>query len=449
MDKRTFMKTSSALIAGAALSPLTSCGTTVEEEPLKNWAGNLTFSTKNVHYPTSVEEIQELVTRLPSIRALGSRHSFSTIADSKQHLVATEALNQIVSLDKEAKTLTVEAGVRYGDICEYIHDRGFALHNLASLPHISIAGSGATSTHGSGVNHGGLATAVRAIEIVNANGDIINLSRESNLEMFTGAVVNLGALGIVTKVTLDLLPTFNMSQVVYRNMPMAALASDFESIMSIGYSVSLFTDWRNKNVNQVWIKSRSDASTIEPGKEFYGAALADREMHPVDDHPSESCTEQGGVDGPWHARLPHFKMGFTPSSGDELQAEFIIPFENGYEGMMIVEKMNEEISPHLLVSEIRTIAPDDFWMSPFYKKPCVAIHFTWKPHGDAVYALLPKIEEVLSPFGVRPHWGKLTTIQPSVLQSRIEKLSDFKELMNEFDPKGKFRNDYINTYLFS
>ena len=459
MQKRTFLKTTSAVIAGGILSPFTACQSPSSEtttatalskasKAMKNWAGNLTYSTENVHFPTSVEAVVELVQKLSTLRALGSQHSFNKVADSKHNLMSLREMKKIVSLDKTAQTVTVEAGVRYGDICEYLHENGFALHNLASLPHISIAGACATSTHGSGLKNGALAVGIKAVEMVKADGNIIQLDREKDGEEFNGAVVGLGALGIVTKLTLDLQPTFQMEQLVYRNLPMNALEENFETIMSSGYSVSLFTTWENKNVNQVWIKSKIDNPAKVSGSDFFGAQIADRHMHPLDDHSAESCTDQMGIAGPWFERLPHFKMGFTPSSGEELQAEYFVPLENGYQAMVNIEKLNKQITPHLFVSEIRTISADNYWMSPFYKKPCVAIHFTFKPEWEAIQKLLPEIESALGPFHARPHWGKLFTMTPSVLQSRIDKLNDFKDLISEYDPKGKLRNEFIQHNLF-
>lgn len=433
------------MIAGS-LFPLTSSAQ--EKKPLTNWAGNLTYGTTNVFAPNSVEQVQEFVKRLVKVRALGSRHSFNTIADSRKSLISTLALNKIVSLDKAANTVTVEAGIKYGELCQYLHENGYALHNLASLPHISIAGACATATHGSGVANGNLATQVSAIEFVKADGELVTLTKKDG-DQFNGAIVGLGALGLVTKITLDLLPTFNMQQVVYRNLPMKALESNFEAIMSSGYSVSLFTDWRNKNINEVWIKSRVEGNTLKSfAPEFYGAQLATKNMHPIEDQPAENCTEQMGVSGVWYERLPHFKMGFTPSAGKELQAEYFVPFENGYEAMMAVEKLNEKISPHVFVSEIRSIAADNFWMSPCYKKKCVAIHTTWKQE-DAVMSLLPLVEQQLAPFNPLPHWAKLFTLAAPVLQSRLGRLTDFKQLVNQYDPKGKFRNEFLEKNLYT
>ena len=148
-------------------------------------------------------------------------------------------------------------------------------------------------------------------------------------------------------------------------------------------------------------------------------------------------------------RMPHFKMGFKPSAGKELQSEYFVPIEHAYDAMMAMEKLHEKITPHLFISEIRTIAADDLWMSPCYKKTCVALHTTWKQEMDTVMNLLPVIEEQLAPFNARPHWAKLFTISPSVLQSRYAKLNDFKQLVNQYDPNGKFRNEFLSKNLFS
>jgi len=449
MNKRTFLKTSSALLAGSLFSPMISCRT--DEKPLTNWAENLTYSTGNVAYPKTAEEVREVIRKADKIRALGSRHSFNTIADSTVQQLSLNDMERFTRLDKTANTITVEGSRRYGDFCELLHKSGYALHNLASLPHISVAGACATATHGSGIKNGNLATAVTAIEFVNGAGEVVTLSRATNPDVFDGAVVGLGCLGMVTKVTLNLQPTFMMQQAVYRNLPMGTLKDNFETIMGSGYSVSLFTDWTKQNINQVWIKSKLDGNSTAPVKlapEFYGAKLATQNMHPLDDHSAENCTEQMGVPGPWYERLPHFKMGFTPSSGKELQSEFFLPIEHAYEAMQALAAMQADITPHLFITEIRTIAADTFWMSPHLNHTCVAIHFTWKPEWEAVKKVLPKIENKLAPFNARPHWGKLFTMAPAVLQSRISKLAEFKTLMAKHDPTGKFRNAFIDSALF-
>jgi alditol oxidase len=448
MNKRIFLKTSSVLTGGALLSRFAGCTPEQKKEHMKNWAGNLEYSTGNVHYPKTVAEVQEAVKKCKKVRPLGSKHSFNKIADSTENQISLQEMNKVVSLNKESNTVTIEGGMRYGELAPYLHQHGYALHNLASLPHITVAGAIATGTHGSGVKSGNLSTAVAAIELVNAAGDLVTLSKQKDGEQFNGAVVALGALGVVTKLTLDLQPTFNMKQLVYRNLPMNELKNNFDAIEASGYSVSLFTDWKNKNVNEVWIKSRAESNDAAAAPELFGAKLAAQNMHPIETESAENCTDQMGMPGPWYERMPHFKMGFKPSAGKELQSEFFVPIEHAYDAMMAIEKLNSTITPHLFISEIRTIAADDLWMSPCYKQTCVALHTTWKQE-DAVMNLIPLIEEQLMPFNYRPHWAKLFTISPRILQSRYEKLNDFKALIHQYDPNGKFRNEFIDKNLFS
>jgi len=454
MDKRTFIKTASVLTGGLILQDMIACNSSekspTQNEQLSNWAGNLKYSTTNVHYPQTVEETAGIVKKCDKLRALGSQHAFNAIADSKENLVSLKNMNKIVALDKTANTVTVEAGVRYGDIAPYLDENGYALANLASLPHITVVGACATATHGSGVQNGNLSTSVAAIEFINAAGDVITLSKQKDGERFNGAVVNLGALGVVTKITLDVIPTFKMKQLVYLNMPVNELKNNFDKIENEGYSVSLFTDWKNKNINEVWIKSRfagNDNATAKP--ELFSAKLATKNVHPIETESAENVTDQMGVPGPWYERMPHFKMGFKPSAGKELQAEYFVPIENAYDAIMAVEKLNERISPHLFITEIRAIHADELWMSPCYKQTSVTIHFTWKQETEAVMNLLPQIEAQLMPFNVKPHWAKLFTLSPQVLQSRYAKLADFKALVAEYDPKGKFRNEFLTKNLFS
>jgi xylitol oxidase len=359
-------------------------------------------------------------------------------------------LNKIGALDTVARTVTVESGIKYGVLAPYLDEKGFALHNLASLPHISVAGSIATATHGSGIANGNLATAVTAVELVTADGSVRQLTRSKDGEEFLAAVVGLGAMGVVTKVTLSIEPAYKVRQHVFLDLPLAQLKENFDKIVSAGYSVSLFTDWQEEKINEVWIKSRVDGNTnADPGPTFFGAQAATKNLHPIAALPAENCTEQMGVAGSWHTRLPHFKMGFTPSSGVELQSEYFIPQVNAVDAILAVQRLGKQTGPHLFISEIRTIAADNFWMSPCRQQPSVAIHFTWKQDWDAVRKLLPVIEKELEPYKARPHWGKLFTMTPKVLASRYEKLPDFKEMITRYDPKGKFRNQFLDNYIFA
>lgn len=440
MDKRTFLKTSGALVTGGVLSrmlPGEERGGT-----RKNWAGNYTYKAAHLYLPKTLEEVQETVRKSGKLKALGARHSFDAIADSPGSQISLEHLNEM-RLDAKSRTVTVGAGVRYGQLAPYLDSHGYALHNLASLPHVTVAGACATATHGSGNKNGNLSTAVTGMEIVKANGEITKLSRDN------GAVVHLGALGVVTKITLDVQPTYQMTQVVYENLPLGELKNHLEEIFASGYSVSLFTDWQNHRATQVWIKRRvAPGVSTKIAPEFFGAKPATKNLHPVTGHSAESCTEQMGVPGPWYERLPHFRMNFTPSSGDEIQSEFFVPRDRGYEAILAVESLRDRVTPHLLVTELRTIEADNLWMSPCYERPSMTIHFTWKPEWPAVRELLPLIEEQLAPFDARPHWAKVFMMAPARLQSLYTKLPDYKKLVQQYDPRGKFRNEFLDRNVF-
>src|ERR1700730_13768196 len=447
MKKRTFLKLFAAALASPPVMRLLAWA---GQEKLRNWAGNIEYSTDRLQTSTSLAQVQDYVKTQPKLKVLGTRHCFNNIADSKDGFLSLKPMDEVISLDPAKRTVTVAAGITYGQLCPYLDGKGFALHNLASLPHISVAGACSTATHGSGAKNGNLATAASGLEIVTADGTVVNLSRERDGETFNGAVVELGALGVITQVTLDLQPSYIMRQYVYENLPLGELKEHFDAIESSGYSVSLFTDWQRQRINELWIKSRiEEGQEFHASPEFFGAKLATRNMHPIAALSAENCTEQMGVPGPWYERLPHFRMGFTPSAGNELQAEYFVPRKHAVEALLAIERIRDQVSSHLLIAEIRTIAADRFWMSPCYKQNSVTIHFTLKPDWPAVSKLLPVMQRELSPFEDRPHWGKLFTLAPERLRTRYEKLPDFVELSKKYDPRGKFRNDFLNRNIFS
>ena len=415
----------------------------------QNWAGNYIYQASQIHLPETVEQMQELVRRSDRIKPLGTRHSFNDIADSPGDLISLERFNKILSLDAGQQTVTVEAGVRYGELARWLHERGYALHNMASLPHISVAGACATATHGSGDRHGNLATAVTGLEFVTGDGELADLTSEQNLKELEGAVVGLGGLGVVTRLTLGISTAFEMRQDVYENLPLAGLENHFDELTSSVYSVSLFTDWGDANFNQVWLKRRVSAGTrLDLRNHLFGATIAARNLHPIGSLSAENCTEQMGICGPWFERLPHFRLEFTPSSGEELQSEYILPRRHAIPAFHEILHLRDDITPLLQISEVRTIAADHLWMSPFYRQDSVAIHFTWKKDWERVRQVLPLLEDRLAQFNARPHWGKLFTMQPDRLQSLYEKLPEFRQLLGRHDPQGKFRNVFLAKYIF-
>ncbi len=423
-------------------------GASMESSAGQNWAKSFSYGARRYEEPRTLEELQAIIRQSDRLKPLGSRHSFSKVADTEGTLVSMQHFAEIGEVDPKLMTVTVGGGVRYGDLCQRLDAQGYALHNLASLPHISIAGAISTGTHGSGSGNGNLTTAVEALELVTPMGDVRHFSRNQQSGTFDGVVVGLGALGFITKVTLRVQPRFEMRQYVFEDLPLASLQQHFDAVMDAAYSVSLFTTWGTGGIEEVWVKSRTDsAKPFDATPLFFGAKAAAKDLHPIRALSPEHCTPQLGVAGPWHERLPHFKMGFTPSSGEELQSEFFVARKDALPALNAIFALHEKVAPVLQISEVRAVKGDDLWLSPASGRDSIAIHFTWKKDEAGVLAVLPFVEAALRPYGARPHWGKVFTVAPEDLQGRYPKLEAFRALRRELDPEGKLRNPFVDAIV--
>jgi xylitol oxidase len=411
-----------------------------------NWAGNHTYRAARLREPTSLDELRSIVMAAPKIHVLGSRHCFNDIADSAE-LVTLDRLDQPIKIDRAAGTVTVGGSIRYGALAQALVREGLALHNMASLPHISVAGAIATATHGSGDGNGNLATAVAALDLVTSDGELLTVSRGD--EDFHGTVVSLGALGVVSSVTLDVEPTYHMRQQVFDNLDWDVLYDQCDDVMSAADSVSLFTDYGD-TVDQVWVKSRVDpANPAVLPDSFNGAMAARYPLHPVRRLSADTCTEQLGVPGTWADRLPHFRMESVPASGDEIQAEYMIPRQLAVPALRALRDIAPLIQPHMHISEVRTVAADDFWLSTAYETDTVCIHFSWKSDPATVQRMLPLVEQALAPFEPRPHWGKVFGFDASHLANRYDRLPQFRRLASKLDSRAAFRNEFLDRYVFT
>ena len=406
-----------------------------------NWAGNYTYSAERLHRPSTLEQVREIVASAPRVRVLGSRHSFSDIADSTD-LVSLAGLPADVVVERAAGTVSFGAGMTYGDLAGVLSHEGLALHNMASLPHISVAGAVATATHGSGDASGNLATAVAGLEIVTSGGELVTASRGD--ADFDGLVVGLGALGAVTRLTLDAEPAYDVRQRVFEGLTWDALYGHFDEITASGDSVSVFTGWR-QIVDQVWVKSRVTDAPEQVRGDLFGARAATVDRHPIIGLDPVNCTPQLGRPGLWSDRMSHFRLGFTPSSGEELQSEFLVPREHAVAAIQAIQALEDRIRPVLQVCEIRTVAADRLWMSPQYARDTIGIHFTWMPKPDEVARVLADVEAALAAFQARPHWGKVFLADAVTLAALYERLPDFIGLIERLDPRGAFCNPWLQA----
>jgi xylitol oxidase len=409
-----------------------------------NWAGNYAYRAATLHRPTTVEQLCEVVAAAPQIRVLGSRHSFTGIADAAE-LVTLDELSSDIQVDHDARTVSCSAALRYGTLAKALESEGLALHNLASLPHISVGGAVATATHGSGDANGNLATAVAALELVTSEGELVTCARGD--DDFEGVVIGLGALGAVTRVTLEVQPAYDARVRVFEDLRWEALFEHFDAIMASGYSVSIITGLRDAAADQVWVRTLATDEPEQIRDELYGARAATVELHSIPGHDPVHCTPQLGRPGLWSERLPTFRMGFTPGNGAEIQSEYLIPRPHAVGAIQAVRALAQLIRPVLQVGEIRTIAADQLWLSPQYGGDTLAIHFTWKRDQDAVTHVLAELEHALTPFAARPHWGKLFLATAADIAPLYARLPDFVRLADRLDARGAFRNAWLERHL--
>jgi xylitol oxidase len=409
-----------------------------------NWAEHVAFAAEHTHFPRDLAEVQEIVRRPGKLRPIGSRHSFNAIADTPGAIVSLRALERRIEIDAAARTVIVDGGITYAELCPVLDAAGWALFNLASVPDFTIVGATATATHGSGSNNRNLAASVAALEIVTASGDLLTLKRGE--PDFDGAVVGLGALGIVTAVALDLVPRFEMRQDVYRGLPFETVVSNFNALMGSAYSVSLFTHWNSDLVDQAWLKGLAGAPP--PAIDFFGGRPASGESSPVVGRSPYGTTAQMGMPGPSYDRLPHARIGALPVIGYEYQSEYFVARKHAPAAMRAIKAIERALHPALVVSEVRTVAADELWLSMNYREDSVGLHFSWERDWALVREALVALEAALAPFAPRPHWGKLFVMKPSEVQGRYDRLGDFRELAARHDPEGKFRNAFLDEYVF-
>jgi xylitol oxidase len=415
--------------------------------PERNWSGTYTYAAQQIYRPQTISELQQLIaTARPSLHALGTRHSFNGVADAAG-LITLQSLAGGITIDEDARTVSVPAGIRYGHLARRLQDFGWAVSNLPSLPHISVAGSVATATHGSGNANQSLASAVTALNLITGTGDQVRIDHAS--PDFAGAVVHLGALGVVTELTLGIERTFDVRQDVYEHLPWDQLTSSFDDVMGAGYSVSAITDFAGDDLDMLWVKSRLDDGQPAPMPgDLFGAKAATQKLHVTRGNDPLHCTPQLGEPGPWYARLPHFLLEFTPSSGAEIQSEYLMDRRYASSAIEALRELGPAIAPLVKSAEIRTVAADELWLSSAYQRDVFGVHFTWQPDAAAVTTLVDRIEAALQPFQPRPHWAKVFGDAHN-WSELYPRLGDFCRLVEAYDPRGIFRTPFLARTIFA
>lgn len=403
----------------------------------RNWAGSHEYTAPEIEIAATVDDVRRLVARPGRVHALGTRHSFTDLPDTTGTLIDVSALAGAVAIDADARSVTVAAGTRYGVLASALHASGFALHNMGSLPHISVAGAAATGTHGSGDANPVLSTAVRALRYVGADAEVHEVRRGDR--DFPALVVGLGAFGIIVEVELDIQPSFRARQDIYDRLTWDAFLDDVDAVTAAAYSVSVFTRWEGDEVGFVWAKTR-----LRTDDDAVADSILDGHLT-LDRSPlgsGENITELG-TPGPWMLRLPHFRLDREPSFGAEIQTEYFVDRADAPAALAAVRELAPVVAPHLAVSELRTAARDELWLSPAYERDVLAIHFTWLPHPGDVARLLPQLEGALAPFRARPHWGKAHAFDAVALSRVHPRIADARAVFERLDPDGRFSNAHL------
>lgn len=417
-----------------------------------NWAGNYRYGAAEFAEPRSTDELRELLARptAQQVRVAATGHTFNDLPDTAGTLVSLRSLPRVCEVDSAAATVRIDGGASYGEIAPAIQAAGFALPNFASLPHISVAGAIATGTHGSGVGNKMLADAVVGFEMLTADGELREVRRDD--PDFAALATHLGGFGVITALTLALVPTFDVATTVYLGLPWERVTGEFAQVAAGGYSVSVLPQWTQDGSppeSMAFVKRRFPSGADGVGgvghtdPDYFGGRPADRMMHLTPGVDPSACTPQLGEIGPWHQRLAHFRLEATPSSGDELQTEYLLPIDNAAAALEVLRAVGGRLPALATTTEVRTVAADDFWLSPAYQTDSVALHFTWKPDLPGVQGLLPELEAGLAPLGARPHWGKLFATTADRLAGLYPRFADASEALRRWDPAGRFSNDFL------
>lgn len=409
--------------------------------PATNWAGNVTFRAARKERPADLDALRRIVSTSRRVRVLGTGHSFNRVADTEGVLVSLAGLPRAIDINHDRRVVEIAGQWTYGELARELERSALALPNTGSLPHISVAGACSTGTHGSGIGNQTLAASACAATVLTAAGDLVTVDRKDR--DFGGWVLALGRVGVVLGLTLDVVPTFRIAQTVVERVPDEQVATSLASIMAAAYSVSLFTNWGPREESQVWLKEFAGRSIAG---ERWGGTEAEVPHNPVAGMPPENATDQLGRPGPWHERLPHFRLEFTPSSGDELQTEYLVPMTHATAAWKAVDAIRDVLHPLLHVCEFRAVAPDPMWLSLTGGRLSLAVHFTWRP-DDAVTEAVAAVEEQLLPYDARPHWGKVFSVTPAQLERLYPRMADFRRLVDEVDPDGIFGNDQVDGWI--
>lgn len=418
----------------------------MSETWVTNWAGTIAYEARERYAPTSVEQVQQLVRDAAAagrrVRVVGTRHTFNDLTDTDGVHLSLRDLPRVLRLTPEGDGVVIDGGATYTEVNRFLAQHDRALANLASLPHITVAGAIATATHGSGDAQPSLASAVRSLTHVTPTGALHTISRgEPGFERYP---VHLGLFGPVVELTLDVVPAFTVATTVYEGLSYDVAVEHLDELTHDLYSFSLAPNWADGGRSLLFAKRLAGQAAPH---EWFGATAARSPRHPSPGADTAAVTEQLGAAGPSSKRLTHFRSEFEPSVGDEIQSEYLVPRRHARAALRALPDFSGVFAQLAHSMEIRTVAGDDLPASPFHAGDTLAVHVTWRRDPARVAAFLPQLESALEAFDARPHWGKAFVTSPERLRQLFPRLPEVDDEARRHDPDGVFRNRWIERVV--
>ena len=425
----------------------------IERKKWRNWARTSESQPVKTFFPSTITEVCAIVKAAQehqkTIRVVGAGHSFTKLVETEDWLVSLDRLNGIDEIDETAKTVTVYAGTRLFELGKALGEHGYSQENLGDINVQSIAGALSTGTHGTGLAFGNLSTQVMKLEIVNAHGDVVTLSRELDPNLFHASLVSLGALGIIVKVTLRIIeaPIYKFKS--YK-LPYSKLEAQLDELIDSNRHFEFFLFPYSELVQVKTMNLTNDAPQRIRFYYFKNVVLENYLFFLV----SELCRlfpktskffsrlSAKGVGSSTISAYSH-QLFATPRLVRFREMEYSIPLQHLRDALRDVRKTIEtnNYAVHFPI-ECRTVKADDIWLSPSYKRDSAYLAFHMYK-GMPYENYFRDMEKIMRKYNGRPHWGKMHCLSKHELQELYPKFNHFLEIRDSFDPNGRFLNRYM------
>lgn len=422
-----------------------------ENSLFKNWAGNVSNIVKCYVQPETEAELIEIIKSSDSIKVVGTAHSWSPIHQSQHTILNLDLYNKILLTDKIQHIIKVQAGIKIWQLNEYLDKQGLALKNLGSIDQQSIAGAISTGTHGTGIAFQVLASQIIEFSLIKADGEKINIHKEKNKELFNATIINLGALGIISEITLQVCPSFNLHEYT-TTLPFDEVIENLDKHLEENNHFKLW--WLPPTDDIVVFRFNKTEKAINDTKirQFLQDKILSVYIYrffvwiaklipPFAKFLNKLLTLN--MKGPIDRIQKSYKVHIVPEPPLHRETEWTFELSKAKEILKAYKKFITENKYNLnFIQEIRFTKADDFWLSACYKRDSIWLGLYAYEHENWDKAL-QEYEDFAKKYDGRPHWGKEFSRDKNYIKQQYAKYDDFKEIKQAFDPSGKFSNAYL------